>query len=49
VFTTKLNVLIPIFLHPDGLNLGDFKLRLFDLTEFIVLKSIGHRHWVEMI
>ena len=36
VFATNINVLIPISLHPDGLNLGYFKLRLFDLTEFIV-------------
>jgi len=33
VFATNLNVLIPISLQPDGLNL---KLKLFDLTEFIV-------------
>ena len=33
-----------IELEPDGVNLCYFKLRLFDLTEFIVWKIKGH--WV---
>ena len=28
------NLLILLFLQPDGLNTRNFKLRLFDLTEF---------------
>ena len=39
VFATKLNGLIPISLQPDGLNLRYFKFKIFDLTEFIILKS----------
>ena len=31
VFTTNLNFLISISLHPDGINLRYFKLRIFDL------------------
>ena len=31
-----LNLHIPIFLQPDGLNLWYFKLKIFDPTEFIV-------------
>ena len=35
-FCPKLNVLIPIYLQPDGVHLWYFKLRLFDPTELIV-------------
>ena len=33
---TNSDFVIPIFFLPDGVNLWYFKLRLFDLTEFIV-------------
>ncbi len=36
VFATKSNILKPISLQPDGVNLWHFKLRLFDITEVIV-------------
>ena len=35
VFATNSNFLIPISRQPDGGNPWYFKLRLFDLTEFI--------------
>ena len=38
---TNLNFLIPISLHHDGVNLWYFKLRPFDLTEFIVWNIKG--------
>ena len=37
VFDTNSNFLIPISIQPNGVNLWYFKLRLFDLTDFIVL------------
>ena len=45
VFATNLNFLIPISLHLDGVNRCYFKLRLFDLAEFIVwnVKDLRHR------
>ena len=36
VFATNSNFLIPISLQSDGVNLYYFKLRLSDITEFIV-------------
>ena len=36
VLVIKSNFLISIFLQPDGVNLWYFKLRLFDLGEFLV-------------
>ena len=36
VFETNSDFLIHISLQPDGINLLYFKLRLFDLTDFIV-------------
>ena len=41
VFATNFNFLIPIFFKPNGVNLWYFKLRLFDLTEFIVWNISG--------
>ena len=34
---SQLKLLIPISLQPDGVDLFYFKIRLFDLTKFIVL------------
>ena len=36
VFVTNVDFLIPIFFLPDGVNLWYFKLKFFQLTEFIV-------------
>ena len=36
VFATNSNFQIPISLHPDSVKRLYFKLRLFELTEFIV-------------
>ena len=36
VFATKSNLLIPISLQPDWVNLRYFKLRLFNPTELLV-------------
>ena len=44
VFATNSNLLIPISLQPDVVNLWYFKLRLFDLTEFIVWNIKGLHH-----
>ena len=41
VFATNFNFLIPIFFKPNGVNLWYFKLRLFDLTEFIIWNISG--------
>ena len=38
---------IPIFSQPAGLNLLNFKLRLFIVTEFKVLNIKGLRHWLQ--
>ena len=40
VHGTKFNFLIPIYLQPDGVNLWHFKLRLYDLTDIIVLNKL---------
>ena len=40
VFATNSNLLIPLFLPPDGVNLWYFKLRFFYLTKFIVWKTL---------
>ena len=37
-FPRNSNILIPLTLQPDGVKLWYFKLLLFDITEFIVLK-----------
>ena len=42
----KSTCIISISWRPDGANLWYFKLRLFDLTEFIVWNIKGLRHWV---
>ena len=34
------NLLIPIFLQPDGVNLWYFNLNVFDLTEYFTLKYL---------
>ena len=49
VFATNSNFLIPISVQPDDENLRHFKLRLFDLTEFIVWNIWGLRHWMAKI
>ena len=50
VFVTNSNVLIPLSFQPDGVvALWYFKLRLFDLIEFIVWNIYGQRHWVAKI
>ena len=49
VFVTNSNYLIPISLQSDDINLCYFKLRLLDLTEFIVWNIKGLRHWVAKI
>ena len=36
-------------LQPDDANLWHFKLRLFDLTEIIVLNIQSLQYWVDMI
>ena len=46
---SNLNFLIPIYLQPDGVNLWCFKLRLFDLTEFIVWNFKGLKHRIAKI
>ena len=43
VFATNLIFLILISLQPDGVNLWIFKVRLLDLTEFIIW------HWVAKV
>jgi len=45
VFATNLHFLTPISLQPDGVDLWYFKLRLYDLPEFIVwnIKGLGKR------
>ena len=45
VFATNLHFLTSISLQPDGVLLWYFNLRLFDLTELIVLniKGLGKR------
>ena len=45
VFATNSHFLTPISLQPYGINLWNFKLRLFDLTELIVLiiEGLGKR------
>ena len=45
----KLNFLISIFLEPDDVNLWYFKLRLFDLTEFLVRNNYDVRPLVAKI
>jgi len=47
VFATKSNFRIPISLQPDDENLSYVKVRLFNLTEFMVWNIKGRlRHWV---
>ena len=46
VFATNSYFQIPVSLQPFDLNLWYFKLRLFDLTEFIIWNIYGLRHWV---
>ena len=36
VFATTSNLLIPISLQPNGVNIRDFNVRYFDRTEFLV-------------
>ena len=45
VFASDLNVLLPSSLQPDGVNLCYFKLKILDLTEFIVwnIKFLQHQ------
>ena len=45
-FATNSNFLILISWQPDGGNAWYFKLRLFDLTEFIVWNIKRLRNWV---
>ena len=40
---------IPISLQPGGVNFCNFKLILFDLTEFTVSNILGLRHKVSKI
>ena len=49
VFATNSNFIIPIPVQPYGVNSWYFKLRLFDLTEFILWNIQGLRHWVAKI
>ena len=44
VFATNSNFLIPISLQPNGVHRWYFKLRLFDVTKFIVWNIKGLRH-----
>ena len=37
---SQTQISVSLFLQPDGVNLLYFKLRLFDLTEFIELKYL---------
>ena len=36
-------------MQPDGVNLGYFKLRLYNKTGFIVLNIKGLQHWTAKI
>ena len=46
VFGTNSNLLIPMYLHPYGVNLW---FRLLDLADFIVWNAKGIKHWVAKI
>ena len=49
VFTTKSNFLMLVSLQPDCINILYFKLKHFDLTEFIVWNIKGLQHRVAQI
>ena len=49
VFASNSDFLIPISLQTDGVNPWYFKLRSFDLTEFVVWNIWGLRHGVSNI
>ena len=47
VFATNLNISVSLSLQPGGVNLWYFKLRLHNLTEFIVELSKVYDIWLQ--